>query len=48
MPDARWGAEWCVEVDTRGWELGVDQVVSAGGPLTLVGRSLVLLRQLSD
>ena len=32
----------------RGWELGVDQVVSAGGPLTLEGRSLVLLRQLSD
>jgi glycogen operon protein len=48
VPDARWGAEWCVEVDTRGWELGVDQGVSAGGPLTLVGRSLVLLRQLSD
>jgi isoamylase len=48
VPDARWGAEWCVEVDTRGWELGVDHVVSAGGPLTLEGRSLVLLRQLSE
>ncbi len=48
VPDARWGAEWCVEVDTRTSELGVDQVVSAGGALTLEGRSLVLLRQLSD
>ena len=35
VPDARWGAEWCVEVDTRGWELGVDQVISAGGPLAI-------------
>ena len=48
VPDVRWGSEWCVEVDTQGWELGVDHVVSAGGVVTLEGRSLVLLRELNS
>ena len=44
VPDARWGAGWLVEVDTRGWALGGDRRVGPGDPLLLEGRSLVLLR----
>ena len=44
VPDARWGAAWWVEVDTRGWTLDGDRRAAPGDTLLLEGRSLILLR----
>ncbi|HEY8060873.1 MAG TPA: glycogen debranching protein GlgX [Acidimicrobiales bacterium] len=44
VPDARWGAGWMVEVDTRDWTLDGDRPLGPGDTLLLEGRSLALLR----
>jgi isoamylase len=46
LPDGRWGALWAVAVDTRAWTVPAERIVKAGEGLTLMGRSLVLLRRL--